>query len=411
MEKSKNNKIQIKDYIADLIVITSIISDLSKNIVAISLIILWFIFAIMENRDKITKFLFKPKKVNIYIFLWIIVSLILYAFKNKFMTDYEIKNIIRISINMLLLSYYIFFEDKIKQKHILKVTLFTIIIYCINTIRALIQYPNLSRILTTANPEKYSGFANIKFIGGYELAYSIMLLGISIFGIVYSSKTEFNEKVLNILILLVIVITLIYQQFTMSILLFAIGAIFNILKIHSIKSSIIRGGILLIFVSVITNVILNALIYLSENIEQEEVSLRLIEIKNFIENGNLDDSNDMESRIERDFNSLNTFIKDPVGIENAENKVIGGHSEILDEYAKYGFCVATITLLPFVQIYKEIYKRLREKVTKQIWFVVGVIYLLFSIFNTSMFICTTMIMFFIIPVLLLNNEKEESEKR
>ena len=334
MEKSKNNKIQIKDYIADLIVITSIISDLSKNIVAISLIILWFIFAIMENRDKITKFLFKPKKVNIYIFLWIIVSLILYAFKNKFMTDYEIKNIIRISINMLLLSYYIFFEDKIKQKHILKVTLFTIIIYCINTIRALIQYPNLSRILTTANPEKYSGFANIKFIGGYELAYSIMLLGISIFGIVYSSKTEFNEKVLNILILLVIVITLIYQQFTMSILLFAIGAIFNILKIHSIKSSIIRGGILLIFVSVITNVILNALIYLSENIEQEEVSLRLIEIKNFIENGNLDDSNDMESRIERDFNSLNTFIKDPVGIENAENKVIGGHSEILDEYAK-----------------------------------------------------------------------------
>ena len=164
-------KKRIRDILGAAIIVTSIISKLSINVIAIPLIILWIIVTWLENPSNFCDYFLGRKKMVIFMYLWIITSFILYLSRNIYMTDYEIKNIFRIAVNLLIFGYYYYIEDKNSIKFLYNISIITIIIYSILTVKELISNPYISRILATENYD--ISIIKNKFIGGYEFAYGL----------------------------------------------------------------------------------------------------------------------------------------------------------------------------------------------------------------------------------------------
>ena len=106
--------LKVKDFVAIGLLISALIVEFSKNIIAIPLIILWLILAINDDKKIFKEYFLSNKKMVILIYLWMMVSFVLYILQNKFMTSYEIKNIFRIAMNLLIFGYYLYYEDKKK---------------------------------------------------------------------------------------------------------------------------------------------------------------------------------------------------------------------------------------------------------------------------------------------------------
>ena len=99
--------LKVKDFVAIGLLISALIVEFSKNIIAIPLIILWLILAINDDKKIFKEYFLSNKKMVILIYLWMMVSFVLYILQNKFMTSYEIKNIFRIAMNLLIFGYYL----------------------------------------------------------------------------------------------------------------------------------------------------------------------------------------------------------------------------------------------------------------------------------------------------------------
>ena len=400
-------KINFRDIIAEMILITSIVVEWSKNIIGIPLIILWILFAYLKNKTKFCEFFLGRKKMVLSVYLWLFVSILLYMTQNQYMSSYAIKNIIRIAFNILIFGYYFYEGNRKTIKKMCIIALITITIIMINTISNLIKYPNLSRILATENPEKYEGYINIKGIGSYGFIYGIVFLGITFCCTLKLQKITIKNKLFILIYIFIILMTLIYAQFTISIILTVLGITLNILNVGNLKKLVLIAIILILAISSFNSIIVQILDTLADNVEQYELSQRIIEIRNFIENKNIDNSSDLESRITRYNMSFRTFCQDFLGLD--KGKKIGGHSQILDEYAKYGVVIATITFLPIIMYMKWIYKVLNSKRMKKIWYINCVIYFLLSLINTSMFIVTMILLLFCVPSILYSMEGEKNE--
>lgn len=398
--------IKVKDFVAILLLLSGLITEFSKNIIGIPLIILWMFLAINDNKKKFTEYFCSTKKIVILNYVWILISFFLYLVKNEFMTSYEIKNIIRIAMNLLIFGYYLYYEENHVLKIFLYISLIIITALCINTIHVLIQNPNLSRILSTGNPEKYESYISAKFIGSFGFAYGLVFVIFSIIGIKILDRKSTN-RIIYVCLSLLFTITIIYEQFTISILLVVIAIIFILFKVYNIKRLIIFLTIMCCTVFIIMPTITNILHMIADSINQYEVSTRINEIISFLENFNLEKGTDMEARVNRYLMSAKTFVNDPLGL--MKEKEIGGHSELLDEYAKYGIIIASFTVALFVEYIKFIKNDiLKKKNNRNIWFVNGIIYLIYVTVNTSMFIITSTMVFFVVPLILKLSEKEEN---
>lgn len=401
-------KINLKDLVAAIIIITSIISNLSSNIIGIPLAIIWFVLAYLENRKSFSTYFLSNKKLVLFVYFWVIVSIILFVIKNTFMTSYEIKNIIRIAINLLIFGYYFYLEDTKSIKFLLKIALITISIYSIFTVRALIESPNLSRILATENPEKYTGYISNRFVGGYDFAYGITFVLISLFSVTFNKDfITTKNKLLNYIIIALLTITLLYQQFTIALILLIIGIGINLLKIRNIRQLMLWIVIITIIVLVMSNYIITLLNFIAKNIKQETISQRIYEVTSLLEEKRLDNTVDLKERTKKYITSFATFLKDPLGLN--DEKEIGNHSELLDEYAKYGVVIATITIIPIYIYIKFIYCKLQSNSKRRIWFSITILYLVFNIINTTMFINVTILIFFVTPAIIYISEEKEKE--
>lgn len=398
-------KINIKNILAGIILVTSIVTDWSKNIIAVPLIIFWILLAYLEDKFKFKEFFLGTKKVILSIYLWIFCSMILYLFKNQYMTSYVFKNILRISANMLIFGYYIKYEKKETIKKLLYISTITIIIISIHTITILIKYPTLSRVLSTENPELSQDYINVKYVGGYGFIYGLVFIIISLFGMLKYATPKM--KIVIIVTLIILGLTLLYAQFSIAILLTILGIILNIANINNLKKTITIITILMVLILSMKYFILYALDFFSNKIEQQAIAIRILEIRNFIESGDLNNSEDFNDRVKRYKISIDTFWSDILAL-NAE-KTIGGHSEILDEYAKYGIVVATISFLPILLYSKWVYSILHNNKAKKTWYIDIMIYLVLSTINTSMFIVTMILFTFGAPAIILNMEGEDNE--
>lgn len=394
--------LKVKDFVAIGLLISSLIVEFSKNIIATPLIILWIMLAINDDKKKFKEYFLSNKKIVILIYLWMIISFILYILQNEFMTSYEIKNIFRIAINLLIFGYYLYYEDKKKLTILLNISLIIIMMIGINTIINLIKNPNLSRILSTANPEKYYDYVKVSFIGSFGFAYGLIFIIFSIIGIKNFNNIT-RDNIIYITLTLIFTITVIYEQFMISILLLCIAICLHIFRAYNIKRLLLSALIFSLIFTVFLPSANKILKITAKNIKHKAISQRLYEMSNLLENNNLENTVDLKSRVEKYSCSMGTFLSDPLGLE--KEKKIGEHSEILDEYAKYGLIIASLTVLVFISYMNFIKKDiLTQKKTRDIWFINEIVYLIYSTINTSMFIITSMMIFFIVPLILKTSE-------
>lgn len=394
--------LKVKDFVAIGLLISALIVELSKNIIATPLIILWLMLAINDDKKKFKEYFLSNKKIVILIYLWMIVSFVLYILQNEFMTSYEIKNIFRIAMNLLIFGYYLYYEDKKKLTIFLNISLIIILMIGINTIINLIKNPNLSRILATANPDEY--YAKVKFIGSFGFAYGLVFIIFSIIGSkIFNNATK--NKMIYIILVLILAITVIYEQFMIAIILLGIAICLHIFRAYNIKRLLLSALIFSLIFALFLPSVNRILKITAENIKQDAISQRLYEISDLLESNNLEKTVDLKSRVERYSWSIETFLNDPLGIEKGKN--IGGHSEILDEYAKYGLIIASLTVAVFISYMNFIKKDiLTQKNTRNMWFINEIVYLIYATINTSMFIITSMMIFFIVPLILKTSEGE-----
>ena len=396
--------LKVKDFVVIGLLISALIVEFSKNIIAIPLIILWLILAINDDKKIFKEYFLSNKKMVILIYLWMMVSFVLYILQNKFMTSYEIKNIFRIAMNLLIFGYYLYYEDKKKLTIFLNISLIIILMIGINTIINLIKNPNLSRILSTANPEKYYDYVKVRFIGSFGFAYGLVFIIFSIIGSkIFNNGTK--NKIIYIISVLILILTVIYEQFTISIILLGIAICLHIFRAYNIKRLLLSALIFSLIFALFLPSLNKILKITAENIKHESISQRIYEISSFMESNNLEQTIDFKSRIEKYTCSIRTFLNDPLGLE--KEKEIGGHSELLDEYAKYGLIIASLTTLVFISYMKFINRNiLTQKNTRNIWFINEIVYLIYATINTSMFIITSTMIFFIVPLILKTSEGE-----
>lgn len=396
------------DILAIIIIITSIVSKLSINIIAIPLIILWIITAYIESPKKFSEFFLGNKKVVLCIYIWLLTSIFLYFIKNTFMTSYELKNIFRIAVNLLIFGYYFYLKDKNRLEFLYNISIITIIIYSILTVKELISNPYISRILSTGYRDKY--LVKNKFIGGYDFAYGLTFILIPYIYIIIELKLTHNiNKFISIVVFFILTVTLLYQQFTISIILLVIGLILNLLKVSKVTSVIIWTTVIIITINAFSNGLIYLLDTMSNNLNQEVIAEKINELSESMKDRNVNSTVDFKERIKRYKISLEEFINDPFAFN--ENKKIGSHSELLDEYAKYGIVVASVTTLTFYQYIKFIYLELNSNEKKRIWFCISIVYVLFNLINNTMFISTSLMIFFVTPsvVYLSKERKKENE--
>lgn len=121
--------------------------------------------------------------------------------------------------------------------------------------------------------------------------------------------------------------------------------------------------------------------------------------------GNL---NDATSRVYLMNVSINTFLKNPIlgkGIYYHNFAIVGGHSQILDDLARFGLIGYGIIIMPIVNFFKFLIKNLDEE--KKIYIILIGLYIGLSIFNVSMPYYISMVIFTIIPIWINGIKRSE----
>ena len=191
-------------------------------------------------------------------------------------------------------------------------------------------------------------------IGGYGTVYMNVLL----YSLLLIFKKTIKNKLINYLVwanLIVLVLTILYANFLIAILLLNFQIIY--LSVNSTKGSIkfmYLLSVILILLTAYSNI---------EYIEKEtyslveSTSLRLKHVDIFSQiRGDQSVNGTIDSRIERYTRSLNIFFTNPItGVLSFDN--IGKHSNILDLFAQFGFLIGLLFLYIIKKLPLEILKK------------------------------------------------------
>ena len=207
--------------------------------------------------------------------------------------------------------------------------------------------------------------------------------------------------------------------FPITIILIILGLLLLILKIGNMKKLLKYGLIMLIISVILFPLILLGLNKISENISSDTIRERIYDMYVLLTGGELAENSDLNARIGVYSTSINAFSKYPIfGIEmhKESNLKIGEHSTILDNLASFGL-IFSIPFLFLFSLYKETYKSFNTEWTKRLYFVCLILFTIFMLINTALFISIFYMLFVLSPMILktiettnLKQFEEENKK-
>jgi len=201
--------------------------------------------------------------------------------------------------------------------------------------------------------------------------------------------------------LILIFYSLIMASFTISLMIFFVALIMGIY----INNNSSKKILLVIFFAILLIIIPwhSLFIYLSEIINNPTISERLLSISETISSRMI--AGKLSSRFSLYMQSLNTFLSNPLGVGPeysfiAMRNGIGYHSQILDDFARYGI-FGVLFYFVFFNEYRKLIKNQWKKIQMaNLATPIIFIYLLFLTFNpgfTSPY--ESVVMLFLIPML------------
>ena len=309
--------------------------------------------------------------LNIFIYVVTNPSLILWGYG------------ILLDLVAVFLGWYIlkFFDYKMIRTF----TVFILLLYAVTAITTIIglqSNPDAARYLATVADANEAdaimyGFMNI---GGYSFVYSVALIYPAI---IYGYKRKKIHVVFLIIYALLDFFLIINSGYTIALLLFIMSTVFIFLKKNlQSKNVVIIFVVGLIAILLFFSLVSDGLNSLADIIDNEIISARLRDLAG----GRVGLEASEDNRLELYLKSLNSFITHPIlgGMFNSVPK--GGHSFILDTLAQYGiFGLGTLVVI-YISIYREFYRKYKNKIGYGYVFWIFIQPLILSTVNTGMWI-------------------------
>lgn len=261
--------------------------------------------------------------------------------------------------------------------------------------------PEISRLLANSDKSitrKYAGpfMANFSFVNGVTL--------ISLF-LVFSFKVSRRKRtrVFSLLLIALAVFLLIRAQYSIALLLFFIFASIIVLfysrgKNNNIKTVLIVFGVALIIP--FAGIILQGI---AELIPPGYVERRIRSLGIMLGLGGIQEGSDLAERLNLYQLSLSTFFENFfVGVGGkyyGASGLVGGHSQILDNFAYYGILFGTQFIWYLVCSFKNGSVFLKNDF-KRIYKMIFIIYIIQCLLNTSYNEEMLFTIFFIVPALI-----------
>ena len=223
-----------------------------------------------------------------------------------------------------------------------------------------------------------------------------------IFIFIKSLKSIENKGTKNFIFITIIIsiFCIIQANFTMAVLFLIVS-----LTLSFVPTNMSRKKILIVCIisgSIIACVAKPLLASLLEHLDNYYTSIYMrMKIEKLIEmlngDGNLSDAT---SRIYLIGVSIKNFLNYPLlgkGIYFHDFSIIGGHSQILDDLARYGIIGYTIIVIPIINFFKDTLKKL-NKSNQNIYIILIGLYIGLSFFNVSLPYYISIVVFTIIPI-------------
>lgn len=323
----------------------------------------------------------KERKFLLCLFSVFILEIVISGFINSFylvLQDFSslLQKMIPAMMAMLLVRKRYFNSAKI----IFGFYILRIIITMITTVIGLQAFPGASRDMgngefVAINP-LYKVYLSLN-IGGFDLAYTIVLL-IPIICYLFRYSSEFKKsKTLKLMASLLLVFSMycILQMEYTTALLFSILALTSLFTTE--KTTIQKYLIFVFMVGIILYLskgfLAQGLEYMSTIVESKEIAVRFSDMASFISGQATSKISDVDARQDAYMTSINLIISNPLGIWQTSSK-IGGHSFIFDYIANYG----PIGLMLIIYMLRIVYKAfLKPYSGKQIYPFLVLEYILF----------------------------------
>ena len=386
-----------------IIFFTPFLSRNFSNLLILVLLSLWFITAFLSVYPKSIKL----SIIFGLIFSWILMTII-YRILGLSTTSWGNVFIQPIIFFPILIYYlYVNFMKKKYLDFLLKNIFLIGLINIISNLYLNIIYPNASVLLNYTDRYKNTN------VGGTEFTLFALLYFLIV---IYKLFKKFSFKLLIVALICSLYIIISGRFITIAFLIIGIVIMFiqNRLQGKNLKqkllftiSSILVAGLIYFLGDYVLQLVLSNISY------DNRLYFRISEIRNILYSVSSINSN-ISIRISLNITSSRTFLSsfenliigvgehDYIDINTALNFGVGKHSEIFDLLAQYGM-IGFIILFSLVRVFyirhikKFIKTNTKEKLIKQIF----IIFILYSLFNNSLFTLNTVIIFLYMPLILI----------
>ena len=309
----------------------------------------------------------------------------------------DLKNILYLLFFMYVFTIYSKPECRNQRRLIVFICIFDAIISCLYSVYRLNEDPTLSRLLSTGSYHETSAASQAKGVISFGVVYGLVLICVVLLFLIVHNK---NKRGLNLCLFSVFAITLALAQFTLAILFLVIfGGWILYMNKKRTKIKLFYLALFSIAFLFILPVVCEWIA--SRNLFGYEVSVRLIEIANFLRGGNMEES-DLLVRLIQYGMSLSALISTYGMGKIIMNSVeVGSHSQWLDGLGNYGliFIWYIIALLLFGRF---VLQKLPNKNATYIYKLILVMYSVMSLLNTSAWAPITMTLFVTVPFMCMD---------
>ncbi len=314
----------------------------------------------------------------------------------------NIKNMLFMIIIASIFFYYIEFDAQNQKSIILSFWLGDVIIASVYSIYRLQSHPELARYLATSDASKYTS-ENVRGIVSYAVIYGLALL---IPVVLYRVKKA-ERRSGWLIFLTVMLVVMFHAQFALSIILGIMGASLFYLMGGITKHKEVYFRTFLVILGIMLLIRLDRILLFLMQLDAipYELAARIREIYNFLYTTNSMLDTDMFSRFSLYSKSFRAIFSNVLlGRVLVGGGEIGGHSEILDTLANYGIFYFALLVSFFVRQARWIYKKLSPQ-SKRVYTICWMVFITFSLMNTSLWASTMVTLLGIIPLMLLDNRK------
>jgi hypothetical protein len=349
---------------------------------------------------------FKAVYLQILVVLWIFWMLFLRLINFSSASSFIYAQNIMFWLTFLVSSFYFLYaEDKYKKK-ICFTSIVVILINIFQNIIILIQYPNASRQITQASIN-YELFRSLN-IGSTTFTFAGLLLFFIMIGIMFSSSKK-THKIVFSLVIIALIVYQVQASRAISLTLMVLGILlFFLLKLINFKNQFIKMFFILNFIiafMLITPFMDDALLIISQYVDNPYLTERLISLSYSMNNHDIVEGSNFESRLSLYNVSINTFIQNPfIGVgshdSNVSSNLIGYHSEFFDLLASYGVIGGIFWITFFISYYRLLKNKFKYSNLKPIIPVIFIVFIMYSLLNRVVsHEAPAIIMFLVLPYL------------